>query len=128
MLVTGLAEKDERQTLDYISTKLSRMVNDLNFHLLLVSHVNDDGLTRGSRNISKVAYNRVDLRRDLLAADETERNTTTLMVSKARLTSLTGPAGSVYFNRDKFCLQPAKEVFPEGSGEPPKISLDKVDF
>jgi len=41
------------------------MVKELDFALIVVSHVNDDGLTRGSRNISKIADIRLDLYRIL---------------------------------------------------------------
>jgi len=104
MLATGRDDEDERRFLDRLSTKLASMVNELKFHLILISHVNDDGKTRGSRNISKIASNRVDLHRDIVAEDEVVRNTTTLVVSKARFSSLTGPAGSLFFNRDTFTL------------------------
>lgn len=104
MLATGLAEVDERRTLDYLSTKLGSMVNELKFHLILISHVNDDGLTRGSRNISKIANTRVDMFRDIKAADETTRNTTALTISKNRFASITGPVGSLFFDKETFTL------------------------
>lgn len=108
MLATGRADEDERRFLDNLSTKLARMVNELQFHLVLISHVNDDGKTRGSRNISKIASNRVDLYRDIIAVDSIDRNTTTLTVSKARFSSLTGPAGSLFFDRETFTLKQKK--------------------
>lgn len=104
MLATSMAEVDERRTLDYISTKLGRMVNDLGFHLVLISHVNDDGLTRGSRNISKIANTRIDMSRDIKAADPVVRNTTQLMFSKNRFTSKTGPAKPLYFDPETFVM------------------------
>ncbi len=65
---------------------------------MIVSHVNDDGLTRGSRNISKVADIRVDLTRDVKNSDDRKRNTTNLMVSKNRFCGRTGPAGQLLFD------------------------------
>lgn len=93
MCVSGLAGEDERKALDYLSTRLEMMVKELNFALILVSHVNDDGRTRGSRYISKVADIRVDATRDLVHPDAVVRNTVKLVVSKNRFSGRTGPAG-----------------------------------
>lgn len=109
MLATGREEDDERKFLDNLSTKLGRLVNELQFHLVLISHVNDDGKTRGSRNIAKIASNRIDIHRDIINPDERERNTTSLTVSKSRFTSLTGPAGRLLFDRETFTLVPEED-------------------
>src|SRR5690606_28390104 len=111
MVVSGLAGDDERRALDYISTRLAMMTEELDFTLFLISHVNDEGQTRGSRNISKVADLRVDLSRDIEAADETIRNTTKLTVSKNRFAGKTGPGGQLYFNPETYVLT---EVDPDG--------------
>jgi twinkle protein len=110
MIVTGLNDDDERKTLDYLSTKLATMVHDLDFTLFCISHVNDDGKTRGSRNISKVANLRIDLSRDLVADLEEDRNKTFVTVSKNRYVGKTGPAGVLAFDVDEFMLKEAKEV------------------
>lgn len=109
MVVTGSQDEDERRALDYISTKLAHMVEDLNFTLFLVSHVNDDGKTRGSRNISKIADLRIDLKRDILAENEVERNTTYTYISKNRFGSKTGFAGTLRFNPETFKITEVKE-------------------
>ena len=98
MGVSGLGGENERKALDYLSTRLEMMVKELDFALMLVSHVNDDGLTRGSRNISKVCDIRVDLSRDVKNSDDRKRNTTNLMVSKNRFCGRTGPAGQLLFD------------------------------
>jgi twinkle protein len=97
MCVSGLAGEDERKALDYLSTRLEMMVKELNFALILVSHVNDDGRTRGSRYISKVADIRIDATRDLVHPDPVVRNTVKLVVSKNRFSGRTGPAGEYEF-------------------------------
>lgn len=107
MVVSGLAGDDERRALDYISTRLAMMVEELDFTLFLISHVNDEGQTRGSRNIGKVADLRIDLNRNLKAENEQERNTTYLTVSKNRYAGSTGPAGSLFFDRDTYMLNEA---------------------
>lgn len=96
---SGLAGEKERVALDHFVTKLEMLLKELEFALLMVSHVNDDGLTRGSRMISKVADVRIDLHRNLQAATEEEKNTLYLNISKNRPPGgKTGPAGSLVFN------------------------------
>jgi twinkle protein len=116
MLVSGTAEGDERRILDYISTKLAGMVEELNFCLFMISHVNDDGKTRGSRNISKIADLHVQLVRNLEATDPIERNTTWLMVKKNRFAAQTGPGGALYFDKDTYMItertQPQHDMPP----------------
>ena len=67
-------------------------LKEFDFALIIVSHVNDLGQTRGSRCISKVADIRIDLKRDLMSDDPIERNTTRLSVSKNRYCGRTGSA------------------------------------
>lgn len=94
-LATGLADDDERKKLDRLSQRLKLLAKELRFCLVEISHVNDDGKTRGSRNISKVANTVISLNRDLLSGS----NTTSITVEKARLGGRTGPAGFGYFNQ-----------------------------
>lgn len=103
-LVSGNLTDDERRTLDAISTRLSQLAQELDFALIMVSHVNDDGLTRGSRNISKEAWTVISLDRDITALDKRTRNTTRLTIEKNRFAGITGPAGCVYFDPDTFTL------------------------
>lgn len=105
MLVTGYEGDDERKKLDYLSTRLAMMTRELNFTLFLVSHVNDDGKTRGSRNISKVADLIVSLDRDIEASTFEERNKTRLTVKGNRYAGLSGPAGTLVFDAKSFTLK-----------------------
>jgi len=109
-LSTAFRLEDERKELDYVSTKLSEMAEELDFALLMVTHVNDDGQTRGSRNISKEAWTVVSLYRDLASEDPIERNTTYLTIEKNRHASTTGPAGQLYFNPATFMLTDQKPI------------------
>jgi twinkle protein len=103
MVVSGSSSsEDERRKLDYIATKLEMMVKELNFGLIIVSHVNDLGQTRGSRYLGKVADIRIDLERDLATSDERLRNVTSLKISKNRFSGRTGPAGLLYFDTRTF--------------------------
>lgn len=98
MVVSGLAGEDERKALDYLSTRLEMMVKELGFSLILVSHVNDDGRTRGSRLISKNCDIRIDCTRDVLHPDPLVRSVMHLVVSKNRPIGQTGPAGDLIFD------------------------------
>jgi twinkle protein len=104
MVVTGLHSDDERKTLDYLSTRLAMMVEEHQFCLVMVSHVNDDNKTRGSRNIAKVADLRISLERNIEAENDDVRNTTRLMVRKNRFGSITGPGGDLLFDPKTFTL------------------------
>lgn len=102
MVVSGNRGEDERRVLDYFSTRLEMMVKELNFALILVSHVNDEGKTRGSRYLTKVADVTISAERDLQAVDPVERNTVYLRVLYNRFSSTTGPACKLIFNRDTY--------------------------
>jgi len=104
MVVSGLGGDNERRALDYLSTRLEMLVKELDFALVVVSHVNDDGLTRGSRNISKIADIRIDLTRDIKSSDPIIRRTTNLMISKNRFCGRTGPAGQLLFDPATYTL------------------------
>lgn len=105
MVVTGRDDGDERKDLDYLSTQLKMLAKELDFILVMVSHVNDDGKTRGSRNISKIADIRIDLSRDVLNSDPDIRNTTRLTLSKNRFGSITGPVDDLYFDISSFMVE-----------------------
>lgn len=109
-LVSGLEDTDERKHLDYISTRLCQMVEDLDFTLFVISHVNDDGKTRGSRYIAKVADLILSLSRDILAMEEAERNTTRLTIEGNRFASMSGPAGELWFDFGTFRLTEKKNL------------------
>lgn len=101
-LGTGLAEDDERKKLDRISQALKLLAKELRICIVEISHVNDDGKTRGSRNISKVANTVISLDRDLLGGSKLMKFT----VEKARLGGRTGPAGAATFDEGKGKLIP----------------------
>jgi twinkle protein len=114
MVVSGRSEDDERRSLDWFSTRIETMVKDLNFGLIIVSHVNDAGQTRGSRYIGKVFDIRIDATRDLLADDPVVRNTTHLKIAKNRYSGGTGPADILVFDRNKYMYQVANDNFDPG--------------
>lgn len=119
-LATGSEDKqdDERRRLDRISQKLKLMAEELNFCLVMISHVNDDGKTRGSRYITKVANTVLSLFRDKTNPDNNERIKTHFMIEKARMIGAKeGPGGYAIYDEDTLMLR-----------DPPKnegISLPK---
>jgi replicative DNA helicase len=101
VVISGDRESDERRQLDYLITKLELMAVELDFALVIVSHVNDNGETRGSRYIAKAANIRIDLERDVEAGSlETH-----LTVSKNRYSGKTGYAGCIRFDPVSFTLK-----------------------
>lgn len=105
MLVTGQETDDERQKLDYISTRLAMMTRELDFTLFLVSHVNDNGQTRGSRNISKVADLILHMDRDIEADSFDIRNQTKLICRGNRFASSSGPSGILWFDAKSYTVK-----------------------
>jgi twinkle protein len=118
MLVTGFENDDERKRLDYISTRLAMMTRELDFTLFMVSHVNDDGKTRGSRNISKVADLIISLDRNIEAESFEERNKTRLTIRGNRYAGLSGPAGCLVFDPKSFTLSELKVTDEAPSYDP----------
>lgn len=111
MATGGDQDEDERRKLDRISQRGKLLAKELGFALFEIAHVNDDGKTRGSRNISKVANTVISLYRDLLAGEDVVNFT----IEKARLGGRTGPAGQGYFNRKtgRMEAEPPAAFLPE---------------
>lgn len=108
-LATAQESDDERKKLDYISTKLATMTRDHDFCLFLVSHVNQQGDTRGSKNISKVADLIVHLTREIKHEDPILRNQVKLCVDGNRFAGSSGPAGVLQFDPNSYRLTELKE-------------------
>lgn len=98
MVVSGLGGDNERVALDYLSTRLEMMVKELDFSLIFVSHVNDNGQTRGSRYIGKICDLRINLTRDTGNPDPVVRSTVNITVPYGRFCSNSGPVGSYLFD------------------------------
>lgn len=115
VILSGLQGEDERKALDFISTRLEMMLKELDFSLIVVSHVNDEGKTRGSRWMTKMFDITIGAFRDLQAVDPIERRTIKLNVMYNRFCSNTGPAGNVWYNPETGTLTEIDGVteFPE---------------
>jgi twinkle protein len=99
-------EDSERMKLDRISQRLKMLAEELRFGLVMVSHVNDLGQTRGSRYISKAANTVINLNRNKTTEDEAERVKLYMTVEKARLVGAKeGPAGYAVYNTELLMLE-----------------------
>jgi twinkle protein len=106
ILISGnTGKEDERKVIDYVVTRLEMMVKELNFALIMVMHVNDNGQTRSSRFPTKVADVTIGAFRDLQNPDPVERSTVYLRVLFNRPASTTGPACALTFNRDTYSFE-----------------------
>ncbi len=100
MVVFGMGDDKERQTLDYIAAGGEALVKELDFALIVVYHVNDQGQIRGSRYPGKACDVRIDLSRDPGNADATIRNSLYVTIPYIRFGSNSGPVGMYTFNPD----------------------------
>jgi twinkle protein len=98
------AETTER-FLSRIAVGLARLATELNVGILVIAHENDDGLVSDCRKLSKQASVVVRLERKMDAADEEERNTTTLWSKKNRPSSFVGFGGTLKFDPERFTLE-----------------------
>lgn len=117
-LATGQQDDDERKKLDRISQRLKLLAKELKVCIVEISHVNDDGKTRGSRNITKSANTVIHMSRDLTNPDERTSLITHFTIEKARLGGRTGYAGSAIFDRETYTL---REVAPEDTIKVPTV-------
>lgn len=95
----------EREAIDLLATRLEMMVKELDIALILVSHVNDFGQTRGSRWLTKVCDIQINATRDTMSDDPTERKTIRLSVPISRYPGLTGECGSIIYDRDTYSFK-----------------------
>lgn len=98
-LATGLQDEDGRLKLDRISQRLKLLAKELRICIVMISHTNDDGRTRGSRNIENVSNTIIKLTRDKESIDDDQRNTIYMSINKARLGGQSGPAGCIVMDK-----------------------------
>jgi twinkle protein len=105
MAVSGRSDDDERRSIDYLCTRLQMMVKELGFSLIFVSHLNDNGQTRGSRYPGKICDVRIDITRDMQDPDPVIRNTMHVTVAYNRYSGKSGPAGDLLFDPATYTLK-----------------------
>lgn len=119
LAVAGLGGDREREALEYLSARLEVMTQELGFGMIVVSHVNDFGQTRGSRMLLNNCHTRINLSRDTTADSDRLRRTTQVTITKNRRGHHTGPAGNLLFD-------PVSCTLSEDFGEiesPPLVPL-----
>ena len=111
MLVSAIAEGDERRTIDNIMTRLRSIVEETGAGLILVSHLrrvdgnkgHENGIEvslshlRGSQSIAQLSDCVIGLERNQQAEDIDEANTTRLRILKSRYTGEVGLAGRLFY-------------------------------
>jgi twinkle protein len=113
IVVSDQEVQDERKAIDSIMTKLRQLVQETGIGLFLVSHLrrpmgkgHEEGgqislsELRGSASIAQLSDMVIGLERNQQADDPRVRNTTIVRVLKNRFSGLTGPACSLYYNKD----------------------------
>ena len=112
MLVSSLADGDERRAIDNIMTRLRSMVEETGAGLILVSHLrrvegnrgHENGVEvnlshlRGSQAIAQLSDCVIALERNQQADDELEARTTKLRVLKSRYTGDVGMATALVYD------------------------------
>lgn len=107
-LAIGSDQEDERKRLDRISRDLRYMCKDLGCAILMISHTNDDGKTRGSRYITKASHTVIHMERNKISESENEKLRTKLIVEKARKGGQTGRTHPAVFNPESMTLYDVK--------------------
>ena len=130
MLVSAIAEGDERRTIDNIMTRLRSIVEETGAGLILVSHLrrvdgnrgHENGIEvslshlRGSQSIAQLSDCVIALERNQQAEDIEEANTTRLRVLKSRYTGDVGLAGRLFYERETGRLRELeKEAYEDDS-------------
>ncbi len=114
MLVSSLAEGDERRGIDNMMTRLRSLVEETGAGLILVSHLrrpegnrgHENGVEtalahlRGSQSIAQLSDCVISLERNQQSEDPIEANTTKLRILKSRYTGDVGLAGMLLYDRE----------------------------
>ena len=79
---------------------------------------------QGSSTIFKSGGINITAMRDKLSDDPVERNTTRIVINKARSTGITGPAGSIYYDNLTHTLYDLEEYLEK---HPELVSTDETD-
>jgi twinkle protein len=98
-------EGDERKTLDRLTNELAQLAVSTNTCLIMVSHVNDEGKTHGSRNATKTCYSHIHLER---IKDDQGDDVDGLVRVSVKLNRLYGRSGHFYlrYGEDPFGFFP----------------------
>ena len=105
--VTARSTSEKEAMLTELTTQLKRLAVELNVGIVIIAHANKEGEAKYCASIIQGAAFEIVLKRDADAEDETLANTTFVYVGrKNRTGGGSGFAGSMYFDFDKFTLEP----------------------
>lgn len=111
LAINSSGGEDERIVLDRIVSKFKDLAESLEICIVFISHVNDDGKTRGSRYVFAMSDTVIHVSRDKESEDEVERRTLKFLVQKARTAgAIEGPAGTVLFDLASNTLKERKPI------------------
>lgn len=110
--VQGKMDSEVTSTLDYFSAQLEMLVKELDIVLFFISHENDAGQTRNSRNISKVCDVWIKLHRDVNSDNDFVKRLITVAIQKGRGCKKTGPVCKLIYNPDTGTLSEYSEELP----------------
>lgn len=111
IVVSGSIMDDERKTLDWLSTRIKMLAKQHGAAFVVISHVNDDGKPRGSRNIAKVCDTHIQLTRDTMSPVEEVKSLLKTSIVKNRPASKTGPADDIRYDMATTRLQAVEVPF-----------------
>lgn len=116
------------EAIDKVMSDLLKIVKKHNIWLCLISHLRkapgggasfEEGKLasiddiKGSGSIKQISFDIVAFARNLIADNETERNTIKFRVLKSRFTGLTGTAGSAIYSNKTGRLTATESIFTE---------------
>lgn len=99
MLSYQSSDENERKFLDKLIADLKELTTALDISIIAVSHVNDDGKTRGSRAGPQLCDWLISLKRDKLSDNPDTRNTMKLTIEDNRWGE-SGPADNLLYDRE----------------------------
>lgn len=99
MLSYSSTDDNERTFLDKLYNDLKELTAKLDIYIGVVTHVNDDGKTRGSRAPGQLCDRQISLFRDKMNPDPIVSNTTEIMVEENRFGG-SGLACKVFYDKD----------------------------
>lgn len=101
----AIGDEDSVKKLDRIAQRLKNLAKELEVCIIMISHVNESGSTRGSKYISKVANTIIHMERDKTHPDENIRRQTRITVEGVRLGGQTGPGGILFLDNMTYRLR-----------------------
>lgn len=130
MLAYASGDEYERKFLDKLSADIKDFTVEHDVHIAVVTHVNDEGKTRGSRALYQLCDGLIDLKRDKLNPDKIKANTLELVIEENRISGECGLAAKLYYNRETGRLEELevdeeqKQTYNQSTEHNKEVSFD----